>query len=404
MNYKLTATEVKNAKPLIEGKARRMPDGSGLRLYISTKGTKSWQFKYRLGGKEHLYTIGIYPQITLASAREQHAKAYELVQQGKHPLAQKKADKLETSLEAEDTFKAIASAWIKTKEASCSPYYCRQIKTAMANDVYSAVGSLPIRSVKPAHILALLKKVEARGAPVVAINIKQWCSAVFCYAVANLRADYDPTAVLKGVISRPKIKHNVALEPAEITELLKQMKQYGPYRTTTIAIELLLLTFVRTVELRKATWNEFNFEKNEWRIPAERMKMKIAHVVPLSIQAIAFLKELQGITGASPHLFPNNRRPNDYMTPTTINQALKRIGFSGTGTIGFSAHGFRGTAATILYEKNYRTEVIEKQLAHAERNKTKASYNQAQYLQERVKMMQDWADCISELRSSVKSA
>ena len=402
MNYKLTATEVKNAKPLIEGKARRMSDGNGLRLYISTKGTKSWQFKYRLGGEEHLYTIGIYPQITLASAREQHAKAYELVQQGKHPLAQKKAEKLETSLELEDTFKAIASAWIETKEASCSPYYCRQIKTAMANDVYSAIGNLPIRTVKSAHILALLKKVTARGAPVVAINIKQWCSAVFCYAVANLKADYDPTAVLKGVISRPKIKHNVALKPSEITELLKQMEKYGPYRTTAIAIELLLLTFVRTAELRKATWNEFDFTKSEWRIPAERMKMKKAHVVPLSTQALAFLVELKGVTGSSPHLFPNYRRPSDYMTPTTINQALKRVGFSGAGSIGFSAHGFRGTATTILYEKSYRTEVIEKQLAHAEGNKTKASYNQAQYLSERKVMMQEWADYIDNLRPCVK--
>jgi hypothetical protein len=185
MNYKLTATEVKNAKPLIEGKARRIADGNGLLLYISTKATKSWRFKYRLGGQEHLYTIGIYPQITLASAREQHAKAYELVQQGKHPLAQKKADKLETSLEAEDTFKAIASAWTETKEAGCSPHYCQQIKRSMANDVFPAIGNLPIRSVKPAHILAILKKVEARGASVVAINIKQWCSAVFCYAVVG---------------------------------------------------------------------------------------------------------------------------------------------------------------------------------------------------------------------------
>lgn len=402
MNYKLTNTEVKNAKPSADGKARKLSDGGGLHLHVSTTAAKSWRYKYRLGGKEHLFSIGLYPQIGLANAREQHSKAYELVRKGMHPLAQKKADKLESWLEADDTFKAIASAWIAGKEAGRTPYYCHQIKTAMVNDVYPAIGGLPIKGVKPAHILAILKKVEARGAPTVAINIKQWCSAVFCYAVANLKADYDPTAVLKGVISRPTIKHNVALKPSEITELLRRMEKFGPYRTTAIAIELLLLTFVRTVELRKATWNEFDFKKCEWHIPAERMKMKVAHVVPLSAQAVFFLKELQGITGASPHLFPNNRRPNDYMTPTTINQALKRVGFSGAGTIGFSAHGFRGTAATILYEKNYRTEVIEKQLAHAERNQTKAAYNQAQYLPERRLMMQQWANLVDELLPSVK--
>lgn len=399
MNYSLTNTEVKNAKP-VDGKARKLSDGGGLHLYVSPKAAKSWRYKYRLGGKEYLHTIGLYPQVGLADARAQHGKAYALVLQGMHPLVQQKADKLQAMLESEDTFKAVALAWIAGKEDGWTAYYGNQIKTVFKVDVYPTIGNLPIRNVKASHVLAILKKVEGRGAPVVAVNIKQWCSQVFRYAVANLKAENDPTAVLKGVVVRPKVKHNVALKPNEITALITQMQKFGAYRTTAIAIELLLLTFVRTVELRKATWSEFDLEKSEWRIPAERMKMKIAHVVPLSKQAVSLLTELQGITGASPHLFPNYRRPEDYMTATTINQALKRIGFSGANTIGFSAHGFRGTSATILYEKGYRSEVIEKQLAHAERNQVKASYNQAQYLHERQEMMGEWADYVDTLRPS----
>jgi integrase len=231
------------------------------------------------------------------------------------------------------------------------------------------------------------------------MNIRQWCSQVFKYAIVNLKADSDPTAVLQGVVVRPKIKHNVPLTPDQITGLLKEMAKFGGYRTTAIAIELLLLTFVRTAEIRKARWEEFDFEKGEWHIPAGRMKMRVEHFVPLSKQVLALLAELRKITGANEHLFPNLRRPNDYMTPTTINQALKRVGFSGKGTIGFAAHGFRGTAATLLAEQGeYRESVIDRQLAHAERNKVKGAYFHGQYTDERRLMMQSWSDYIDTLR------
>ncbi len=402
MKSKLTDKEVSTAKPVVAGKPRKIGDGGGLYLYLTSNGSKLWRYKYRLNGKEHLYAIGSYPDVTLAKAREQHKKAYALVQKGEHPLAKYIAEKLQITNDSENTFRAIAEAWIESKKAGWTAYYENQIKTVFESDVFPLIGGLPIKNVAASHILALLKKIEKRGAPVVAINAKQWCSAVFRYAVVNLKAENDPTAVLKGVIVRPKVKHNVALTPALLTTLLDQMTRFGGYRTTAIAIELLMLTFVRTVELRKATWDEIDLEKKEWRIPAERMKMKIAHIVPLPNQAIYLLNELKAITGSLPHLFPKYRRPADFMSATTINQALKRTGFSGKGTIGFSAHGFRGTASTILYEKSYRTEVIEKQLAHAESNKVKASYNQAQYLAERRKMLQEWADYVDSLRQISK--
>lgn len=395
MNYSLSVTEIKNAKP-VEGKPKKLWDGGGLHLYI-TSTSKSWRYKYRLFGKENLYTLGQFPLVGLAEARERHAQAVKLVANGIAPLTQQVSDMLAKQLQAEHTFSSVSAAWLKTK-SGCTAYYRAQIEHALNSDLIPVIGKRPIKDIKAAEILKILKDVEGRGAPVVALNIKQWCSAIYDFAVQNLLADYNPLSVLKGVVKRPAIKHNVALKPAELTKLMIEFEKYGGYRATILAMELLMLTFVRTVELRKAQWTEFNFDVGEWRIPAERMKMKIPHVVPLSKQAISRLRELQTITGAGSHLFPNLRRPDSFMTATTINQALKRIGFSGTGTIGFSAHGFRGTASTILYEKEYRSEIIERQLAHSEKNRSKAAYNHAQYLPARKTMMQDWADYLDTLR------
>lgn len=395
MNYSLTVTEIKNAKP-IDGKPKKLWDGGGLHLFV-TATSKSWRYKYRLFGKENLYTLGQFPAVGLAEARERHTQAVKLVNAGIPPLTQQVSDKVTKQLEAQYTFSAVSAAWLKTK-GGCTAYYQAQIEHALNSDLLPAIGKRPIKDIKAAEILKVLKNVEGRGAPVVAMNIKQWCSAIYDFAVQNLLAEHNPVSVLKGVVKRPTIKHNVALNPDEISKLLLELKKYGGYRVTVLAMELLMLTFVRTVELRKANWTEFNFDTEEWRIPAERMKMKIPHVVPLSKQAIIRLRELQTITGSGLHLFPNLRRPGAFMTATTINQALKRVGFSGTGTIGFSAHGFRGTASTILYEKEYRSEVIEKQLAHSEKNKSKAAYNHAQYLPARKIMMQEWSDYIDTLR------
>lgn len=397
MNYVLTITQVKNAKPYAGGKPRKHTDGAGLYLFV-TSTIKSWRYKYRLEKKEYTYTLGQYPEVSIAEARERHKNAIKLVHEGVHPLAQKKAAKLQKQFDVAHTFAKVAEGWIESKKGNWTAYYYSQVKRAFDVDVNPAIGMLSIREVMSANLLVLLKSVEKRGAPVVAIQIKQWISAVYRHAAANLLAEHDPTVVLKGLIVRPKVKHNVALQPSQVTALIQAMAKYGGYRTTAIAIELLMLTFVRTVELRKAMWSEFDLEKGEWRLPAERMKMKIAHFVPLSSQAIKLLEELKTITGSNPHLFPNLRRPDAVMTPTTINQALKRIGFCGTGTVGFSAHGFRGTASTILYEKGYRSEVIEKQLAHAERSQTKAAYNQAEYLTERKTMMQEWGDFVDTIR------
>jgi integrase len=235
--------------------------------------------------------------------------------------------------------------------------------------------------------------------------VRRWSSAIFRYAVATLRADGDPAAALKGAIHRAKVEHHKPLSRSQIVEFTKTLDKYGGYRTTVIALRLMLLTFVRTVELRKAEWSEFDLENAEWRIPAERMKMREPHIVPLSNQAVALLQELQTYTGGRGLLFPNYRNPKECMTATTLNRALERMGFNGKGSIGFSAHGFRATASTLLNEMGYRSDVIERQLAHAERDKVRASYNHAEYMDERKVMMQEWADFLKEpTRKGTRSA
>jgi integrase len=391
MKLALTDTAIKKAKP--KATAYKIADGGGLYLLVAPNGSKLWRYKYRIGGKEFTFAIGPYSEVSLATAREVHTNSRKLVSQSIHPLHHRKAEELKKTTDAANTFKAIASEWIVKNKGRWTPYYLRQVERFMASDVYPSIGALPIKQVTAAHLLTILKKVEGRGAETVAINIRQWCSQAFRHAVANLQVDADPTAALKGAVARPKVKHNTPLSAKEIPAFMTALGKFGGYRTTAIAVELLLLTFVRTVELRKATWSEFDLEAALWRIPAERMKMKTEHLVPLSSQAVALVKELHEWTGSRNYLFPNYRTPKDCMTATTVNRALERMGYRGK----FSAHGFRSTASTLLHELGYRPEVIERQLAHAERNKVKAAYNHAEYLKERKTMMQQWASYIVSL-------
>lgn len=403
MKRYLTATEVKNFKPDPGGRQYKKGDGGGMFLLVKASGARLWRYKYHLGGKEHLFALGVYPEMSLAAARQEHERAHELVRQGQHPRQARELLRLQQLHAGADTLQGIANEWIEKKTPTWTTYYLGQVRRSMDTDVFPALGALAIRDVTPAHILGVLKKVEARGAETVAENIRKWLSQIFRYAIVNLRADNDPAASLKGVITRPKIKHNVSLVPDQITELIKRLDSAGGNRTTRIAIELLLLTMVRTGELRKATWDEFELEKSTvWRVPAERMKRGVEHLVPLSTQAIALLNELRSVTGGSKWLFPNYRRPDDCMTPTTINRALERMGLNGKGTIGFAAHGFRGTASTNLHEQGFISDAIERQLAHAEGDTVKAGYNKAKHLEYRAKMLQSWGDQIDGFRLAAK--
>lgn len=300
--------------------------------------------------------------------------------------------------ERANTFEAVAQEWLERKKGKWSAYSHKQATSCLEQNAFPKIGKLPIRKVTAAHLLEILQAMEKRGAETYAMQLRQWCSAIFRHAVVTLRADGDPAAALKGALSRPQINHSKPMSAEQIGDFKVRLAKYGGNRTTVIAMRLMLYTFVRTAELRKAPWAEFDIEAAEWKIQPERMKMKRVHVVPLPRQSLALLEELRTITGAGKWLFPNFRRPNDVMSATTINRALEHMGYaSGLWT----GHDFRATSSTRLHEMGFRSEWIERQLAHVEENKTKAAYNHAEYLPERRAMMQAWADWIDQIPEKV---
>ena len=405
----LTDAKIRNTKP--GSSPIKLTDAGGLYLEVRPRGSKLWRYRYRIAGKENVFALGEYAKeppgetpaqkrarighgsLTLLEARTERDRCRGMVKQGVHPAHARQALRAAQVAENLNTFEAVAREWIEQRKPKWSPYYLRQVERFLKADAYPHIGSLPVRSITAAHLLQIVRRAEKRGAATVAILLRQWCSAIFRYAVATLRADTDPAAALKGAIHRPKVEHSQPLARKDIPEFVNALENYGGYRTTVIALRLALLTFVRTVELRGAEWTEVDLGAGEWRIPAERMKMREPHIVPLSRQAVGLLRELHTFTGGQRFLFPNYRRPKTCMTATTLNRALERMGYSGR----FSAHGFRATASTILNEIGLRPDLIERQLAHTDRNKVRASYNRAEYLTERKQMMQVWADLTDEM-------
>lgn len=389
----LTDTQIRNAKP--GDKPVKLTDVGGLYVQIQPTGSKLWRYRYRIGGKENVFALGEYAKepaaesaadkqerikygrLTLAEARMERDKCRGLVKQGIHPAHNRQARRASQIAENANTFEAVALEWIEKKKLTWSGYYLRQVERFLKADVFPYIGSLPMRAVTAAHLLEIVRRIEKRGAITVALVVRQWCSAIFRYAVATLRADSDPAAALKGAIQSQKVKHRKPLSRAQIPGFTKALEEFGGYRTTSIALGLLMLTFVRPIELRGAEWTEVDLDHAEWRIPAERVKMGDEHIVPLCTQALELLRELRTLTGGQRWLFPNHRRPKIFMTGTTLNRALERMGYAGQ----LSSHGFRATASTILNETGFSSDVIERQLAHKERNKVRTSYNQAEYLE-----------------------
>ena len=416
----LTHSAISGAKPT--EKPYKLSDTDRLYVLVTVSGKKYWKWNYRLDGQDSTYTFGTFPDIGLSDARERRIAAEKLVQKGIHPAENDEDQRLKAKAEKAATFWSVAEEWIAANKINWSPYYTKQVETYMQRYVRdTAFGKRPIRQMTTGEVYELVTGVakrsvlkdeerKATGAPTLAILLRQWCSAVFRLAVVSGRAERNPVADLKAsdVIVRPKVKNNRALSVPELRDFLKALKNFSGQRTTSIAIEMLMLTFVRTAELRAATWNEFDLDKAVWTIPASRMKIKNAgdHVVPLSAQVLNLLKELREFVGTPNSgplwLFPNYRRDDACMTSTAINRALERMGFNGKNTIGFSGHGFRGTASTLLHERGYRSEVIEAQLAHTERNAVKAAYNKAKYIAERTTMMQQWADYLEALKAGAK--
>ena len=414
----LTDSYIKACKP--KDKPYKVSDSARLYFLVSTSGSKTWKWNYRLDSKDSTFTIGEYPAIGLAQARGLRDEAKAIVELGIHPLQHKKIEQVKLKNEVATTFYGVAKEWIEHKRASWSPTYAAQVERTVNRYIRDGkYAHLPIKQVTAKEIFALVTAVAVRknpqgaerknSAPHLAILLRQWCSGIFRHAIVSGRADSNPVAALNAsdMINKPNVKHNRNLNEEELKQLISVMSGFRGQRSTAIAVELLMLTFLRTSELIKAKWTEFDLNKAEWIVPASRMKIKDNgdHFVPLSSQAVFLLKELKEISGKSKQganswLFRNLCNSETYMSPRTINRVLERNGFNGpNSTIGFTAHGFRGTASTILHESGFRTEVIEKQLAHKERNAVKAAYNKAQYMEERVEMMKWWSDYIYSIKT-----
>jgi integrase len=396
----LTDTACRNAR-CPEDKAReRYADSGGLYLEVQPTGAKHWRWKYRYAGKEKRLAIGTYPTITLAQARRARDDARALLKEGTDPVQAKKDAKLARRLALGTTFEAVSRQWFEHWKGPRSQRHAEYVMRRLEVDVFPVLGSKPIGEITAPQLVAMAKRIEARGALDIAKRSLQTCGQVFRYAVAHGVLERNPaTDVKPGDALKPRKKeHYARLEAKELPELLRRIDAYQGSPWTRLAIKLMALTFVRTGELIGAQWDEFDLEAREWRVPAERMKMKTPHVVPLSDQAVEVVQTLQELRNRSPMLFPGERDHEKPMSNNTILAALKRMGYAGRMT----GHGFRGVASTILHEAGFDHAHIELQLAHMERDDVSAAYNFATYLPQRRKMMQWYADHLDALRKGAK--
>ncbi|WP_104657000.1 tyrosine-type recombinase/integrase [Ralstonia insidiosa] len=382
----LTDAAIRNAKPTAQ--PYKLSDGGGMYLHVHPNGSRYWRMAYRIGGKQKVFAIGVYPAVTLAEARQIRDDAKKLVKQGVDPVAERKRAVKLAADERGNTFEAIAREWHQTKLASWTASHATKILGSLEADIFPTLGDSPLTSVTAPRLLDALRMIEKRGALEVAGRVLQRCSAVFRYAIATGRGTYNPATDLRGALKTPEKRHYAALGHADLPEFMQKLASYDGDLQTRLAMQLLALTFVRTGELRAAQWTEFDLEGAEWRIPAERMKMRESHIVPLSQQAVDILHRLRAINDDGAYVFPSRNGRGDCISENTLLYALYRMGYHSRAT----GHGFRATASTILNEMGFPADWIERQLAHAERNKVRAAYNRAQYLSERRGMMQVWAD------------
>ncbi|MBI1321632.1 tyrosine-type recombinase/integrase [bacterium] len=393
----LTDAAVRNAKP--RDKPYKLSDAGGLFLWVQPSGGKWWRYKYRFAGKEKLLALGSYPDVSLADARERHAQARKVLANGTDPGEFKKEAKRLALLNSVTTFEALAREWCESRKHKWVTSYGEAMLTRLESHVFPKVGARPISDITASELLVVLRIVEATGALDLAQRLLQASGQIFRYAIATGRAERNPAADLRGALKPPVRKHQAYLKVDELPEYLQKLNAYDGNLQTKLALKFLLLTFVRTGELRMAEWKEINLDEAVWRIPAERMKMRTPLIVPLSRQAIGVLNELHPITGQWRFVFPNQHKPCGCMSENTMLYALYRMGYHSKAT----GHGFRSTASTILNEHGFAPDVIERQLAHVERNQVRAAYNHAQYLPERREMMQWWADFLDQMAVKERS-
>jgi integrase len=390
----LTDTYIKNLK--YPGNPKKFFDGGGLFLFFSASGNKLWRLAYRFGEKPKTLSFGEYPTVTLKDARERRDEAKKLLANGIDPGEQKKTVKAEQLSEVKDTFRSIALEWHDTRTADFTEKHRGTVMYRMEKYIFPVIGNEHIGRMEAPDILTVVKPIEQKGQNETARRLLQIIGQVYRYAVITGRAKRNPATDLHGALKPRKTVHRAAItEPERVGRLLRDCDNYQGYFPIVCILRLAPLVFVRPTELRAAEWSEFKPEAQEWRIPAERMKMKQVHIVPLSKQAVKILEELHPLSGGGKYLFPSTRTETRPLSDATVLNALRRMGYAKDE---MCTHGFRSIASTLLNELGYNRDWIERQLAHGERNDVRAAYNYAEYLPERRRMMSEWSDYLDRLK------
>jgi integrase len=390
----LSDTAIRNAKPT--EKPYKMPDEKGMYLFVHPNGGKYFRLDYRFAGKRKTLALGVYPDTSLKQARERRDTAKKQIADGIDPSITRKIEKAGS---IENTFKAVTEEFLEANSGKWSASHKKHIKECFERDVYPWLGSRPLKDLTAVEVLTALRRITARGALETAARTKQFIGQAIRYGIATGRAERDVTQDLRGALPSPVRGHFPAItEPKPLGQLLRDIDAYTGDFVVKTALQLQPLIFARPANLAAAEWDEFDLEAAEWRIAADKMKMKDAHIVPLSKQAIALLQDIHPLTGSRRYVFASNKgkRGNEpHISRESIGAAIRRMGYQGQHT----AHGFRTTASTLLHEQGFHSDMIERQLSHAERNRIKAAYNRAQHLPERRKMMQAWSDYLDSLKA-----
>ena len=394
----LNDTYIRSLKPDL--KPRKYFDGGGLFLFIPTSGSKLWRMAYRFNGKSKLLSFGEYPTVSLRDARARREEAKQLIAKDIDP-SEHKREVRQAKIDAErNSFENIAREWHEIRMAEFSEKHQGTVMYRLETYIFPAIGKVGITKLETQDIMAVVKPLEQKGNYETSRRLLQIISQVFRYAVITGKAKHNIAADMRGALRPRKVTHRAALvEPEKVGQLLRDIDDYEGYFPLVCALKLAPLVFTRPTELRAAQWKEFDLEAAEWRIPAERMKMRQQHIVPLSEQALVVLRDLYAFTGGGKYLFPSTRTETRPIADATMLNALRRMGYQKHE---MSVHGFRSIASTLLNELGFNRDWIERQLAHGERDEVRAAYNYAEYLPERRKMMQAWADYLTDLREKAK--
>ncbi|MDH1474338.1 tyrosine-type recombinase/integrase [Comamonas thiooxydans] len=372
-------------------------DGGGLYLELTAAGGRYWRLKFRIAGKENRLALGVYPAVSLKDARELASQARQAIQSGVDPAEQRKAAKSKAVHESVNTFRAVALEWMEHQSARWEPLTRERIHASLETNVLKALGARSLASIKPLEVMNAVKAIEARGAGEQAGRVLQRVKAIFRWAVIHGRIDSNPMLdLMPAEILKPReVKHRAALDAKELPAFLAQLDAYDGDPHTVHALRLLMLTATRPGEVRGARWDEVDMDAAMWTIPAERMKMRQEHRIPLSNQALELLQSMQALSGGRELVFPSPFYPSKPLSENTFNSAMARMGYKNLAT----AHGFRALFSTVANETGWRPDVIERQLAHKERNEVRAAYHRSTYMAERTKLLQWWADYLEGCKS-----